>query len=184
MAIIMPAYKYPADCGEGEEIRFYAAPPEEGEAERTPEFDQYESLGYVPTEALIANDWYLYCDHCGRRSDCEEDDNHDDRKVEHVFRGRFYFCHPDCEHSWRAERDRVKADQAKYREYLVGKYPGLTVKTIFGGDKHGLLAFVEFPGGKGECSQAAGSEESYISTASPEAWRAFAASCGAFENVN
>ena len=49
----MPAYKYPSDCGEGEEIRFYAtlaeADPEEGEPEPSPEFDQYESLGYDPT---------------------------------------------------------------------------------------------------------------------------------------
>jgi hypothetical protein len=177
----MPAYKYPSDWDEGEEIRFYAtlddADPEEGEPEPTPEFDQYEALGYVPTEALIANGWYLYCDHCSRRSDCEEDDDHEGQRVEHVFRGQLYFCHPDCERSWQAERDRAKADQAKFREYLEGKYPGLTLGAIFGGDKYGLYVSCKFPGGSGSFSQAAADEKIYLSTAAVEAWAAFAADC-------
>jgi hypothetical protein len=171
----MPAYKYPSDCGEGEEIRFYATladtDPEEGEPEPTPGFDQYEALGYVPTEALIANGWWLHCDHCDRRSDCEEED---EPPVEHVFRGQFYFCHPDCERSWQAERDRAKADQAKFREYLECKYPRLMLEYVSGGDKYGLYAKAEFPGGRGTFTQAAGDDKIYLSTAAVEAWEAFA----------
>jgi hypothetical protein len=177
----MPAYKYPSDCGDGEEIRFHATladtDPEEGEPEPAPEFDQYEEIGHVPTEALIANGWYLYCDHCDRRSDCEEDDDYEGQQVEHVFRGQFYFCHPDCERSWQAQRDRAKADQAKFREYLTGKYPGITLGVIFGGDEYSLYVSCKFPGGSGSFSQAAGDDKIYLSTAAVEAWTAFAADC-------
>lgn len=175
----MPAYKCLDDGGEGE-IQFFADAAEAekywGEEENTPrapEFDQYEQLGYVPAEAMIANNWYQYCDHCGRRSDCEEDDDHDGQQVEHVFRGQFYFCHPVCEQSWRSERDRVKADQDRFCEYLLGKYPSLKLKGIHGGGKNSLYASADFPGGKCSFSQAVGSEKVYLSTANMDAWKSF-----------
>lgn len=112
----MPAYKVKGDWGE--EICFY---PDQSEADcwwdeviAHPAFDQYEDLGYVPTEAFIADGWFLYCDECNRRSDGDDDDDeshHNSKPISHVFYGHFYFCHPDCEGEWRKERDRAKAEK-------------------------------------------------------------------------
>jgi hypothetical protein len=184
----MPAFKLPADISDGEEIIFATSldkvDPEISGAVPAPEFDQYESIGYVPAQAFIENGWWMYCDECDRRSDCEDDECEEDEDpvdrvepVEHVFRGQFYFCCPDCAHSWQARRDRVKADQAKFWQYLEGRYPGIIAKNMIGGDDADLYCSIDFPGGSGYFTQAAKTAATYFNTYDHDAWAVFSASC-------
>lgn len=126
----MPAFAIPTDDDGGEEVVFLKLlkdlDPENldmAEAKPAPEFDQYEPIGYIPTKALIENGWHLYCDECGRRSDDEEDDEYEGRSIEHVFKGQFYFCHPECSETYWAQREREKADRKAMRSELLNRIP-------------------------------------------------------------
>lgn len=173
----MPAFKLPTEGGDGEEIIFEdslkSVDAEIGGAVHAPEFDAYEALGYVPSKAFIENGWYLYCDECDRRSDCEDDEDHDDQSIEHIFRGRFYFCHPECERVWDGRHHAEKKDQEELRSYLVSRYPGLQVKAMVGGGEYSLYGSVEFPGGKGSISKNLRSNTLDIHTRNADEWNLF-----------
>jgi hypothetical protein len=153
----MPAFVIPTDDDGGEEVVFLESledlDPEINGARHAPEFDRHEPLGYVPSQALIEAEWYLYCHHCERRSDCEEDAEHEGRSVEHVFQGRLYFCHPECAETCQAKWERGKADREALKAGLLKKYPGITIGSVSGGDDCNLWCSVEFPGGKGTVTQ-------------------------------
>lgn len=182
----MPAFVIPTDDDGGEEVVFLRSlkdlDPENIDmagAKPAPEFDRHEPLGYVPSQALIESGWYLYCHECERRSDCEEDDEHEGRSVGHTYQGSLYFCHPECAKVFRAQREREKSDREAFKSDLLKKYPGITIGSTSGGGNCCLWCFVEFPGGKGSITKEVENnpgDTKILRTADVDAWNLFAQS--------
>lgn len=139
-----------------------------------PEFDKYESLGYVPAEVLIKLEWVLSCLECDRLSNCEEDDDYEGRSVVHSCNKDMYFCCPECANIFLEATKKRRAERADMGAKILKKFPGIHVDYILGGDGHNLVCWVKFPGGEGQICQEVGKQEQYITTANVDAWQVFA----------
>lgn len=118
---------------------------------RTPEYDQYAELGYVPPQVLLQNGWFFYCTECGSKVDEENEQELPDYieteenyfYPDPVFEKSEVYCSTDCYlahlNRWRTIRKHRKTA----RDYVLLHYPLLTDLHVYGGGK-GYKTYVDF----------------------------------------
>jgi hypothetical protein len=125
------AYRVACDdfCDDGETIEFLQESELEelGNPDREPSLDVYAEQGWVPPNVLISMGWYLFCQECERRSDCEEDDDYEGAIVDHQELGDCYFCSPNCKSVYQKRRSEWAETLDRNVEKLIARYPFLTV---------------------------------------------------------
>lgn len=63
---------------------------------RYPEYDEYASLGYVPTEVLLKAGWIFECEKCRARIDSDYWDYEEEKEIQPVFSKAQIFCCQRC----------------------------------------------------------------------------------------
>lgn len=157
---------------------------------RTPEYDQYADLGYVPPMVLLEKGWVFSCNQCGTRVD-EENEQEMPLDIESeedyyypdpISEGSEVYCSTDCYinylESWRTIRKHRKAA----REYVLLHYPLLTDMHVYGGGRD-YKVFVDFDfGGKHAMNvvfdaEAGKLEQFSVRIQDLEAWDMFVEDC-------
>lgn len=154
---IRPVVAWKVDYGEHSKIVFHhhglAARREgvealDGEFEhasctRAPEFDQYASLGEVPTQVLLDAGWFFYCHYC----DMIVRQDGDDGRGFLVVDGDAVYCSKACQDSLEAQRARLDNNFAKFKEAVIARRPDLTFTAWHGGyPMQACRAHFRFPG--------------------------------------
>ena len=168
----------------------YYAPSDDLVPRRTPDYDQYADLGYVPPKVLLEKGWVFSCNQCGRQVDQEnEQEVPEDVESEEeyyypdpVFESDKVYCSSKCytDHleSWKIIRKHRKAAT----EYVLLHYPLLTDLHVYGGG-HGYKTYVDFDfGGTYAMNvvfnvEAGKPEQLSVRVQDSEAWDTFVEEC-------
>lgn len=105
-------------------------------AERSPEYDEYAELGYVPPKELINRGWYLECQECSSRIDSDneqEDEQGNYYYPEPVFEGEYAYCCQDCYDIWIQKKKTYKKRKAETISLLTQRYPFARGINVYGG---------------------------------------------------
>lgn len=106
---------------------------------RTPEYDQYAILGYVPPDVLINNGWWLHCFECDKYIDSGAE--------KYVTEGKRIFCCPECHAKNYENREAMRQTEQRASIFLTNKFPGISHIFVYQ-DHEGLCAKFKFPGGE------------------------------------
>jgi hypothetical protein len=96
------------------------------EAKRSPEWDEFSELGYVPPKAMIEVGWQLTCYECESVVDEEneqEDEEGNEYYPEPVFEGQKVFCCQQCRDTWHRDRATEKQRKEEAIALLSKRYP-------------------------------------------------------------
>jgi hypothetical protein len=119
---------------------------EDIEAERSPEWDKYLELGYVPPKAMIEAGWWFACDKCESRvdEDNEQEDEEDNEYYpEPVFEGQKVFCCQRCRDEWHKDRATEKQRKEEAIALLSSLFPKAQNIKVHGG-KPGFDVYATF----------------------------------------
>lgn len=94
-------------------------------ARRSPEWDEYASLGYVPAKAKFDAGWWQRCEHCGATVWDEE--------IGPVFDGKYAFCSEEHQNAERAVIAEQKQRYEDARLLLSSRFPDLFDLFLCGG---------------------------------------------------
>jgi hypothetical protein len=148
---------------DGSTIEFLAEEPIQEEDseytyERKPEYDLYSSLGYVPSEVLIRDGWWLECWECGTRIDedgsenpeyIDDEETPDEREyLDPVFENQMIFCCWGCQQSFHETRAQIKAQRIAARLFIEAQFPGALKLSIYATTNEATANF-KFPGSVG-----------------------------------
>lgn len=102
---------------------------------RSPEYDQYASVGKVPADVLIADGWWYECHHCSRKvtNNLKEevwDDGLDPDDFEVVAVNDHVFCSHLCRVKNYNESINKKRAEAALVEYVTTKWPRADVRGV------------------------------------------------------
>jgi hypothetical protein len=174
------AWLVDSDDFDGEEIIFaeLLEDTEYNDGQRAPEYDQFADLGYVPPMQLLSDGWYLCCDECGRRSDCEEEEDDDGNpllSVEAMAVDSYFFCGRQCYAGWARQKTDWEARKVDAVESLHKflPYPGIAHISVFGTMDETCVDFT-FPGSKHRVSWIFGEKSFTVNRGDVEAlnlWR-------------
>lgn len=142
---IKPAVAWKVDGGEHSKIVFHhhgLAARREGANEldvefelaictRAREFDQYASLGEVPTQVLLDAGWFFYCHYCD--ATVRQNDDSDEERGPLVVDGDSVYCSQACQDNLAAERARLDSNFARFKESVIALRPDLTFTSWHGG---------------------------------------------------
>jgi hypothetical protein len=117
--------------------------------ERSPEYDQYAALEYVPAEVLYSDGMWFECPHClCQVSQNNENEDEYGQPVEPKFSGEVVFCSQECQADFKAETERIQARRDKAKKDLLELFPGISITRCWGGDElHPVIVEFHFPGG-------------------------------------
>lgn len=111
---------------------------------RTPEYDNFASLGYVPAQQLHEEGWTFNCHECETEINSECFDYQNDLEIQPVFASNLSFCSQECYQIFIEERaERIKAKLA-----LQQKYSGITNIATWRQPDNEIVIHFKFPGGK------------------------------------
>jgi len=147
--------------------------PEFVKVKRSPEYDQYTHLGYVPIKALYDDNWWFECWECLQQIPLEDDD--EGNSLEPVFEEKKAFCSKECQQDFYALREvRLKQhDEAK--QQLLKRLPkGIEITSCYGGGHHPIRIRFTFPGGKHPVGWVSDSPKTLlVKVIDDEAWQTF-----------
>jgi len=116
--------------------------------ERSPEYDDWAEIGYVPAGFLDLQGWWFNCWECEGRVDWDDDD---DGNPQHpVFCGTKAFCSAECCKAYDDKREKVRSMRAIARQQFDTLFPEATIISSWVQTEKNRVQFdFKFPGGKG-----------------------------------
>lgn len=144
-AAIKPVVAWKVDDGEHARVVFHhhgLAARREGANEldadfecvacsRAPQFDQYASMGKVPSQALLDAGWWFYCQHCDAIVTQREQD--DEERGDPVLEDEVVYCSQACKDKQEATRAERDAAFARFQEEVTTLRPDLVFTHWSGG---------------------------------------------------
>jgi hypothetical protein len=106
---------------------------------RTPEYDQYAILGYVPPSVLINDGWWLRCFECDEQIDSDSE--------KYVAEGKRIFCCSECHEINHEHREAMRQTEQRLSSFLLQTFPGISDIFVYQ-DHEGICAKFKFPGGE------------------------------------
>jgi hypothetical protein len=117
--------------------------------ERCPNYDQYEKIGYVPSEVLINDGWWIDCSECETTVRGDYWDYENDVDLNPVFIGNSVFCCQACYDKSVERIEAIRQSERRVTNFLMSKYPEISNLQVYACTDEAVARF-KFPGSKYE----------------------------------